>query len=380
MICRKCREEIPEGSKYCNRCGAKQEADKAKRRTRANGQGTAIKRGNTWTAIWTTEIFINGDGEKKTIHQKRRWKGGFRTKSAALAYAANPQPEMKKSPTLRSYWKGWEASELPMLSPSKQTAYKIAWSKLEGLAGTPMDVLTIDMLQGCVDKEATTYYPARDMKTLLSHLYKRAVAEGNARTNLSEYIRLPKLDEKEMQPFTEQELHTMWQAYSKGDRFLGFVLLMIYTGMMPGELLRLTPDMIDWEKQEIIGVGLKTKKRKVTPLVFPDILTPVLTDLVVWQQERKVKYIVGMQKDKFYAIYHDEMKKIGIRDLPPYSCRHTTATALALGNISPSVIQEVMRHTKFSTTQRYIHPDREAAAAAVNTLGMGKEDTTAVET
>jgi len=32
-------------------------------------------------------------------------------------------------------------------------------------------------------------------------------------------------------------------------------------------------------------------------------------------------------------------------------CRHTTATALALGNIAPSVIQEVMRHTKFNTTQ-----------------------------
>ena len=57
-----------------------------------------------------------------------------------------------------------------------------------------------------------------------------------------------------------------------------------------------------------------------------------------------------------------------MRKLPPYSCRHTTATALALGNIAPSVIQEVMRHTKFATTQRYIHPDTTSALAAVNQL------------
>ena len=107
------------------------------------------------------------------------------------------------------------------------------------------------------------------MKTILSHLFKRAVAEGNARTNLSEFIRLPPLEEKEMQPFTEEELHKLWEAYGAGDRIIGFVLLMIYTGMMPGELAKFTPDMVDWEKGEIIGCGLKTKKRKQTPIVFP---------------------------------------------------------------------------------------------------------------
>lgn len=44
---------------------------------------------------------------------------------------------------------------------------------------------------------------------------------------------------------------------------------------------------------------------------------------------------------------------------------------VALGNIAPSVIQEVMRHTKFSTTQRYIHPDTKSAHDAVNTLNRG---------
>ena len=75
-----------------------------------------------------------------------------------------------------------------------------------------------------------------------------------------------------------------------------------------------------------------------------------------------------MTKDRFYPAFHDALARCGARNLKPYSCRHTTATALALGNIAPSVIQEVMRHTKFSTAQRYIHPDMTASHAAVNTV------------
>ena len=369
MICPKCRAELPENARFCCQCGKKLgDPRKPSTRTRGNGQGSAIKRGNTWTAIWTTEIYP--DPEKRTIHQVRKWKGGFKTKREALAYAAAPPKEEKPSPTLRSYWMTWSSSDLLDLSKSKQTAFKIAWSKLEELAPIRMDELTIGRLQECVDRKAPTYYPAKDMKTVLSHLYKRAVAEGNARTNLSEFIRLPPLEEKEMQPFTEEELHKLWKAYGDGDRIIGFVLLMIYTGMMPGELAKFTPEMVNWDKGEILGCGLKTKKRKQTPIVIPAMLEPVLHHLI--DTSEGAKYVVDMNRWTFYDEYHEALKKAGVRDLPPYSCRHTTATALALGNIAPSVIQEVMRHTKFSTTQRYIHPDRQAALDAVNTLGRGK--------
>ncbi len=258
MNCRKCKANIPDERKYCLFCGA-QQALAQRGKSRGNGQGTAIKRGNTWTAVWTVSHYVDNGGK---VHQTRKWKGGFRTKRDALAFAAAPAPELKKVPTLRKYWDGWERAEIQDLSRSKQTAFRIAWGKLSALADIEMDKLTIDVLQGCIDAKAQTYYPAKDMKTILSHLFKRAVAEGNARTNLAEFIRLPPLEEKEMQPFTEDELKKMWSAYGDGDRVIGFALLMVYSGMMPGELLTVKTDMIDWERREIRGCGLKTKKRK----------------------------------------------------------------------------------------------------------------------
>lgn len=361
MNCRKCNKPMPDAP-FCPWCGTEQEP-KPTPRKRANGEGCAFKRGRTWTAMWSDPMYIDEDGKK---HRTRHTKGGFKTKSEALKFASNPQVE-KVSPTLQAYYSSWKASDYLDLSESKRSAYRIAWDKLKPLAPRKMDSLTIEDLQNTIDKKASTYYPAKDMKQLLSHLFKRAVAEGNARTNLAEFIRLPPMNEKEMTPFAEDEIKLFWDAYGHGDTFIGFVLVMIYTGMMPGELLQLETQMINYETHEIVGCGMKTKKRKATPIVFPEMLAPVLAHLSELTTSKKNR-IVCMNKDNFYKEYHAAMKRVGVRDLPPYSCRHTTATALALGNIAPSVIQEVMRHTKFQTTQRYIHPDTTAAKTAVETI------------
>lgn len=45
-----------------------------------------------------------------------------------------------------------------------------------------------------------------------------------------------------------------------GDHFVGFILLMVYSGMVPSELLTRQGDMVDFEKPEIIGCSLKAKK------------------------------------------------------------------------------------------------------------------------
>ena len=131
MICPKCRAELPENARFCCQCGKKLgDPRKPCTRTRGNGQGSAIKRGNTWTAIWTTGYYVEategGETPRRVLHQKRKWKGGFKTKTAALAYAANPEPEREKCPTLRSYYNGWEAADYQDLSKSKQTAFRIA--------------------------------------------------------------------------------------------------------------------------------------------------------------------------------------------------------------------------------------------------------------
>lgn len=369
MICRKCKADIPDNSIFCLYCGGKQKTTERPKRKRGNGQGCAIKKGPSWVAVWQVSAYTDENGK---LRRKRKWKCGFKTKTEALAYAANPPSAIEKvAPTLRNYWLLYEKTGYKKIGQSKQCAYKIAWKRWEEIADRKMDTLNITALQSCVDTQTTTHYPAKDMKDLLSNLYKLAMAEETVRTNLSQFITLPPLNEKEMDAFTEDELKKMWKAYGNGDRLMGCLLLMTYSGMMPGELFNCKDDMIDFEQFEIVGCALKTTKRKTTPIVFPAMLVPVIQHLIETSNSRD-GYILGMNRDRFYEEYHKSIVAAGIRDLPPYTCRHTTATALALGNIAPSVIQEAMRHAKFSTTQKYIHTKRDYVHAAIDSMGKEK--------
>ena len=146
------------------------------------------------------------------------------------------------------------------LSQSKQGAYKIAWARLKQIADIEIAELTIADLQAVIDREASTHYTARDVKNLLSHLYKRACAQGDVPSNLAQYIIVPKLEEKERQPFNREEINNIWAAYASGDMYACYVLVMIYSGMMPGELLKLEKGMIHWDDREIVGCGIKNQR------------------------------------------------------------------------------------------------------------------------
>ena len=68
------------------------------------------------------------------------------------------------------------------------------------------------------------------------------------------------------------------------------------------------------------------------------------------------------------------LEAAGCRRLTPYSCRHTTATALAVTkNIAPQTVKKVMRWSTARMLDRYAHPDNDAALAAVNTLSKAVE-------
>lgn len=366
MICIKCGADVPDAP-YCCQCGWKQSNNPEKRTKRGNGQGHVWKRGRVWYAQVTLYSEAKIEDGKKVYRQKRRSKGGFKTKKEALDYLQTLSgPSGRRAPTLLELYNAWEENDLPKLSESKQSGYKKARKRLDDIMGRRIDSLTTAELQELVNREASSYYTARDMKTLLSHLYKKALPDQFVQSNLSQYIVLPSLEEKEAEAFTEEEVKKMWEAFASGETFIGYLLLMIYSGMMPGELFACHKDMIDFDRCEIWGCGKKTKKRKKeTPIVFPEFIRPVLAELCEWKGGDMLQ---PQYETEWYDTYHEEVKRIGVRDLPPYSCRHTTGTEAARLNLSAPVIQNIMRHSKITTTQKYIHLGAEDAHRGVNQL------------
>lgn len=366
MICRKCKAEVPDAP-FCCQCGCPQEAPERKRTRRGNGMGRVYKRGRFWYAQITRyckEEVVDG---KKIMKQPRLTKGGFATKKAALEYIEilKSAPAKQKAPRLIDLYDDWLAHDYPKLSESKQSAYRIARKSIEPIIGMRItDVTTADM-QGVIDACGDVYYKARDIKSLFSHLYKKALPDQYVTQNLATYLALPDRNEKEPVPFTSAEVDKMWGAFADGNTFVGYMLLMIYSGMMPGELMDCRKDMIDLEKCEIYGCGKKTKTRKDTPIVFADCVRPVVEELMRWKDGDLLQ---PQGYTEWYHTFHKVLKEIGVRDLMPYSCRHTTGTEAAKNNISAPIIQKIMRHARITTSQRYIHLSSEDAHNAINSF------------
>lgn len=370
MICRKCHQEAVDAP-FCCLCGAKQEVTPRTPKRRGNGQGTAYKRGRTWTAQVTLYCYTVKDGDKTKRIQKYKTKGGFTTKRDALAYLPTLANSNERTPPkLIELWAQYEENSLPKLSDSKQSAYKSARKRLDGIMGRRIDKLTTGELQAVVNDNAKSYYTARDMKVVLSHLFQMAMADQFVPANLSEHIVLPELEEKEAIPFSPDEVDKMWSAFADGETFVGYMLLMIYSGMMPGELFACKKNMIDFDRCEIWGCGKKTKKRKKeVPIVFAECVRPVLVELC---ESTDGDMLWPKIKNYWYDEYHKVTKRIGVRDLDPYSCRHTTGTEAAKQNLNASTIQKIMRHSKISTSQRYIHFGTNEAHNGINSIQMGR--------
>ena len=374
MICTKCKQETVSGAVFCPWCGKKLITTKKSRvKSRGNGTGTAFKRGSTWTAqVVYDRVYVADD---KPLKKLTRSKGGFKSRDEALRYCPilkNGPQKAELAPPLSHYWETYKDGAYTALSASKQQAYRTAWKKLEQIQNTRVDQLTVADLQAVVAEKCNSYYTTRDVRTLLISLFRIAAAEGYANKDIPTFIQLPSLEETEQTPFSEPEQAALWKQYESGDLRAAVPLLMIYTGMMPGEAMRLRVDQIDIPGRRIHGAGMKTAVRKKTDIVLADQIIPLVQDLIDHAQPSG--YIWKRFEKVWYDDYHAVLKDAGCRDLPPYSCRHTTATALAITkNIAPQTVTKIMRWSSAKMLDRYAHPDQKDALKAVNRIKKPKK-------
>lgn len=368
MFCRKCKKVMPDDSRFCPACGVEQTKRSASVKARGNGMGTVYKRGKTWTA----EVTLGYVLDEKTNKNKRlkRKKGGFKTKTEALNYIQELKKDTAKTVlTLDEYWQSYSTHDMLKLSEKRAKCYKTAWKKLASLAPRKIDTLTVADLRQVVAEQTNTFYPARDMKVLLSHLFKLAGADLVVNPDLPSFIILPENEEGEKTPFTDEELALLWKAWDNGNRKVAIPLILIYTGMMPCELLDLEVENVDLDHQQIVDTGRKTRYRKSVSILLPNDICPVIEQ----EMEGKTGIIFPLSETIFYKTYYNGLEEAGItRHLPPYNCRHTTATRHAIDeNIPQPLLLRIMRWSSDHEVHRYVHSDTpKAVGEALNAVNQ----------
>ena len=396
MLCKKCGSQLEEGWIACPLCG-KSVAEKKprRRRRRANGEGSIIKRGNTYSIRITIGWKKTDSGFRPIFAEK----GGFKTQREAMEYAPalrEKATQEKKDPvvrhgvdytriTFKELYDKLIDREAKRITRSTLNCYKAAYKHFADIYHLPFCELNTEDWQICIDDCPHGIRTKENMKALGTKMYKMAaelrVFGLSTSTDFATMVWLDREEKESRQPFTQAELEKLKAAVTLGVPWADYVLAMCYTGFRPSEFLAIERNAYDPVKKTLRG-GAKTDagKNRVIPV------HPIIQAFVAERYLSGSKYLFSNSKDSPIALNHFRLRMFypalesaGIQKCPeegdkqrpertPYSCRHTFATLMKNVPGAAKDKAALMGHTSYEMTLHYQHEDYESLKSIVEKI------------
>jgi len=346
MKCRKCRSEIPDESKYCFHCGAKQESEKRKALKRANGTGTVYKlqgrRRRPWVAAKGKVVI-----------------GYYETKTAALEALnrlTGRSLDERYNMTFSDVFAAWKLEHYKELTKSGQSQYEIAYQVFSPLHGKKFrDLRTADFQTVLDPHMGKTHSTVSKYKQLVTQMSKWAIREELITTNFASFVRLPKNVKKEKEIFTDSDIEKL---EADGSETAKIILMLICTGMRIGELFSLPLE--DYHETYVIG-GEKTEagRNRVIPIRpegrgYSQYFADQADGPLLISGYTGDKVAANFRKRNYYPL----LDKLGINRKTPHATRHTYASRARKAGMPPEILQKILGHSDYSTTANiYVHTD-----------------------
>ena len=183
-----------------------------------------------------------------------------------------------------------------------------------------------------------------------------------------------------IEPWMEQKLLTVTaqeRITPKGlksrvgwEPFRTVLMVMLDSGLRPGEIFRMRWENIHWERGVIFNPRSKSRKsRRIVPLTarvsaaLRERANHSTTGRVFPSKKAKSGHITDREVSKQWL----EAKKLaGIpSNVVLYCARHTFATDALEGTGNPVAVMDAMGHAKLDTTRIYVHPRVEQIRDAI---------------
>ena len=358
MLCKKCKKEIPDESKFCNLCGAKQVREKSAKRW-GNGHGTVYKDTN---GKWIAEYTIGWDDENGVLTRRKRKKRGFATKNEAIAYIPQLKqdlPQQDMNVKFKDLYNKWLDGHTEKVTQSTINCYKSAYKYFSSLYYVEVAKIRTEHMQKCIDECPHGKRTKENMKALGTSLWRYAMQLDIVDRNYAEYIYIHKEDKAEKVAFSKAQLDIMWENVDRVPN-IKYVLVLCYTGMRLSEMLGAMTENYDPEEGYFI-TGVKTDAGKNRVITISPKIRPFFADF-----GQKKHLFTDLSAKKFRSdIYYPALQALDLDALDekgdhiytPHCCRHTFATLMKNVDAPATDKQKLIGHSKFEMTAHYTHTD-----------------------
>ena len=353
----------------------------------ANGYGSITKlsdkpRRNPYMVRVTERFELDDSGH---AIQKRRILGYYHTQAEArqaLAdFHANPLV-FQQDATFEEVYEKWSAKKYQDLSASAVRAYKAAFNHSVKLHSLKMRDVQAVALQNVLDTGGHSYDTKRFMAQLWRQMFTFAIANQLIQTGLNpaDYLDLGKKDEqkKPHQRFTKEEIAILFEHADVPA--VQVVLVLISTGMRPGELVDLLKEDVHLDERWVQITHGKTKNA-----VRPVPLHPVIVPFVERMMEEPGDHLVSRAGGGHYDLDHHRgafmneiwqtaLLKADVLDYDggqhrPHDCRHTFTSLWKGQKLDEAMRRKIQGHSGQGIGEQiYMLPDLDDLKAEIDQL------------
>ena len=295
------------------------------------------------------------DGRAK---QKKKYLGYFASKTRALEFLAEynngqvvkEHQQYTQSPTFAEMfekWKEYRESLRSNPSPNTWKNYNIAFKILEPIHHKKIISIRANELQEIItSKSSKSAATIGSIRVVLKGVYGYAINNGYVDKDITEHLVYEHTDPSSPihTAFSEDELKILWNNLYIINN-IDIVLIYIYTGLRPVELLEIKSADVHLEEKYMIG-GVKTEAGRERIIPLHDNIIPLVERRLSLHNE----YLICNKFNRPYtrAVYTESNWNTLMLNLKfnhsPHDCRYTFAYLADKANMNEVCKKIIMGH------------------------------------
>lgn len=228
----------------------------------------------------------------------------------------------------------------------------------------PFNEISTNDLQRIVDEKLKNLSGGYQKKviSIYSQIYEYAKASNiKVGADVSKLVITKKKEVKSNlhKPFTDEAIKILWNNRNK---VVDLILVDIYTGMRPGEML-----VISEVHDDYIISGSKTEAGRDRIIPLHNKIKEIFHN--AWDNKYFDDY---SNEDSFYQVFKKTIKLLNLdNDYTPYDARHTFATLADRYKLNDHIVKLILGHTITDLTKRvYTHKMIEELVEEVNKIDI----------